>query len=293
MTTVTARIVVLLLAAAACSSAPPFDGRHAVGLPLAAPVSVPASFHAGVVFVPTRLDGRGPFQWVLDTGSTTSIVSERVADGTDLDVSRRSARVVTDAGTSEGVMRQAAVRDLRIGGVRFTGVEALVMDLAPMTRSAGRPVDGVAGTPLLRHHVWTIDASRRRVTAATGALDPAHPGAIPLTFTDGLPHLEVTVGGHTLRVLLDTGQGATLTLSDDDAARLRGAFDLVRETVGHAINGPVAHDVARLRGDLVVGPVVLTRPEILIGGVTRVGLGAFAGRSLTIDLARSRIAVGD
>lgn len=290
-------LAALLLPAAACAAPPrPFDANHPAiiePLPQGA-VEEPISVSQGVVLVQTRIDGRGPFVFALDSGSTTVVLDEDAADVLGAKVERRTGTIVTEAGRSDGTIRQTTLSDVRVGGARFRRVGALVMDLAPLSRGVGRRLDGILGAPLLARHVWTIDASRSVIRIEDSALpEPDGADVLALDAAEDLPAVEVTVAGERLLAIVDTGQRMALALAPEHASSLGPRLRVVGTSVGHVLDGEVKRDVARLAGTVRIGAIVLREPPVLLGQATRLGLDAFRGRSIAFDLANRRMRVAE
>ena len=284
----------LALAAGACAARRPFDARRAAkAVPFeAGAVEWPVRVVRGVVLVPTMIDGHGPFTFALDTGSTTIVVSESTADAAGLAVERRNGSIVTEAGRTDGTVVQAAIRELRVGQARFGRVAALVADLDGLSKGIGRPLDGILGMPVLTQHLWTFDPDRVVLLLEEGALPPPDGAEIlPLVLDDGLPALHIDVAGRPVTAIVDTGQRMALSLSLDDTALLRGSLRVIGDSVGQVLDGEVRRDVARLDGDVRIGPIVLRAPPVLLGRASRLGMTAFQGRTLTFDLANGRLRV--
>lgn len=284
-------LAALVLAAAACVSHPAFDAHGPVWVePLReGAVIVPATVTRGMVLVPTWIDGRGPYSFVLDSGASTVVVSERCADRAGLRVERREGTILTEAGHTDGAMLQASVRELRLGGARFRRLGVLVADLDGLSRGVGRAVDGLLGAPVMSHHLWTVDLDGGTVVIADGAL-PAADGVdiLPVTMDGGLPTLRIEVAGRALDAILDTGQRMAVALGPRDAAMLRPRLRVIGESVGHVLDGEVRRDVAQLDGDVRIGGISLRAPQVVLGQATRLGTAAFPGRILTFDLPNAR-----
>lgn len=288
-----ALVLTLVLAAlCACGTRRPFDARREPSpVPLEGQVvEVPVGVSAGVVLVPTMVDGRGPLWFVLDTGSTTVVVSEKAAELTGMRIETRRGSIVTEAGRSEGDVRQAMLREIRIGNASYRFPTALVMDLDGISRGIGRPVDGILGVPLMRAHLWEIDADGATLRIFDGDVAASGAGTIPLTMDDGLPTIPIDVAGTRMAAIVDTGQRMAVSVGPDDVGPVRPLLREIGESVGQVLDGEVRRPVARLDGDVVVAPdIVLRAPAILLGRATRVGMQSFAGRVLTFDMKNARM----
>ncbi len=188
--------------------------------------AVPIRLEAGLVFAEVRIDGQGPFTFILDTGATETVLTPRTARALGL----RTQPVTATQAT--GVVRSLAagaaeVRDLRV--FVFDPPQALSLRL-----DHGLDYHGLLGCSFLERFVTTLDYGARQVTfapvarrsaAAAGADEPVPPGAARVRFTlrDRLIHVPALVSAAgrsaTLPFLLDTG-AAEVVLRPAAATRL-------------------------------------------------------------------------
>jgi predicted aspartyl protease len=133
----------------------------------------------GSIVVPVTIAGAGPFRFVLDTGSTRTAVSQRLASSLRLPVVATS-KLVTPTGDQTELI--VALQGLALGGLAPTPVKALVSprdDLA-----AGRRVDGLVGQDVLAPLVYTIDYVRRHIVW-NWEPDSLTTTRLPLDYADG------------------------------------------------------------------------------------------------------------
>jgi len=186
-----------------------------------------------------KLDG---LSFILDTGTTNSVVDQKLAN---------RLRLQTRKGTILNFDRRmpvewANIPELQVGNLRATGLRVQVLNLAEYSEFAQK-VDGIIGLDLLnRSRKLTIDYEQRIVSfqlAGDGT------GERPLS---GYHLVPLVVQGLPLRVLLDTGlQGILLY-----RARLREGLPNMR-TEGKPANIAV---MGRIQG------VQAKLPGVQIGG---------------------------
>ncbi|HYE86509.1 MAG TPA: retroviral-like aspartic protease family protein [Vicinamibacterales bacterium] len=113
----------------------------------------------GSLVVPVTINGAGPYRFVLDTGSSRTVISTRLAVILRLQTLSASMMVTPSGRTAALIVR---LDGLAIGGRPAVNVSAAV---APHNRyAAGQAVDGLIGQDVLGHAVYTIDYQRRTVT---------------------------------------------------------------------------------------------------------------------------------
>lgn len=103
--------------------------------------------------VPVELDGRGPFNFVVDTGANRSVVSRELAAAIGLPSAGKAA-VHGIAGAQ--LTDLAAVRRLKVGEVSSS---KLTMPVLPRTLLGA---DGLLGVDMLKDRHVTLDFRRRR-----------------------------------------------------------------------------------------------------------------------------------
>jgi hypothetical protein len=147
----------LVVLAAAAIAAPPAaaagDGTRS------APATPFTSTRPGEVVVPVAIGDRGPFRFLLDTGSTHSAISERLAAELDAEP---VARTVMRAAGGPVACLVVALPAVTVGVATAAGITATV--LPPPAGSIIRvDLDGVLGQDFLSRVDFTIDYRRSRI----------------------------------------------------------------------------------------------------------------------------------
>ena len=161
-----------------------------------------------MVFVPVRLNGRGPFQFIVDTGATETIVTP---------VTARAAGIVIQP--YPGLQKKGFVGSLVTGRATVTNLEVYIFDppqALSLRLDEGINYGGILGYTFLRRFVTTIDYPRHVVCfqlPAAGNASPAASGefTIPFRLVERLIHVNGRVNrGGPLTFLLDTGSAEAL-----------------------------------------------------------------------------------
>ena len=112
----------------------------------------------GSIVVPVTIGGTGSYRFVLDTGSSRTVISTRLAKALRLPFVAKTV-MVTPAGRDEAYI--VRLERLAVEGGTGFNVAAAVM---PGDRyAAGQRVDGLIGQDVLSTLVYTIDYARRIV----------------------------------------------------------------------------------------------------------------------------------
>lgn len=157
--------------------------------------------------VPVRVDGAGPFQFVIDTGAERTVISRQVATRLGL----APGRTVTIAAMTGVVpVPTARIPSLQIDALRGTApIEA------PQLEGLHLGADGLVGLDSLADHSLLIDfdASEMHVRKSRRRDRGGRPGEIVVTAKSLLGRLVVTdarFAGKRISVVLDTGTSTSI-----------------------------------------------------------------------------------
>src|SRR6266436_1382668 len=107
-----------------------------------------------LILLPVQVNGRGPFQFILDTGAGTSLLSSELAK--QLEVKVVGSKEGQSAGGKVSVSL-AKVDSLAVGETKLHDVDVGVVDLAQIGKTVGAKIDGDLGYNFLKHFRVTID----------------------------------------------------------------------------------------------------------------------------------------
>jgi hypothetical protein len=248
-------------------------------------VSVAMSRVDGQVVVPVLVDGRGPFLFRIDTGSSVPVAIEATLAG-QLGLDDSNAAVTG-----------LAIERLELGGATFRDVAAAVH--APLGGAAaptGSPslVQGTLGFPFFRDVLLTIDYAAGTVELQQGSLSSETEGVVPLVGVLGTPQVPMQIGDHVYLARIDTG------FADNVALPLAAASE-VRTEATPAPVGRVQADgrsleasSARLVEPLFVAGRRYDRLPVLFADLPsgpRLGYGLLAYFTLTFDQAAGLVRI--
>lgn len=112
--------------------------------------------------VPVRINGQGPYPFVLDTGATVTCVDDELASSLSLPEVRGVVGTAAGVG-GQGGLSLVSVDSLSIAGVRAYELEACVIDLEHLS-GMGLELDGLIGLNVLMEFRVTLDFERNIVT---------------------------------------------------------------------------------------------------------------------------------
>lgn len=107
-----------------------------------------------LILLPTRVNGAGPFDFILDTGAGTSLLSTELAE--QLDIKTLGTKEGQSAGGKISVSL-AKLDSLALGQARIEEVEVGIVDLSHIAKTIGTKIDGDVGYNFLKHFRLAID----------------------------------------------------------------------------------------------------------------------------------------
>ena len=107
-----------------------------------------------LILVPVDVNGRGPFDFILDTGAGTSLLTPDLAK--ELNVEILGSKEGQSAGGKVAVSLGRAA-SLAVGGAQLDDLDLGIVDLAHIGATVGAKIDGDLGYNFLRHFRVTID----------------------------------------------------------------------------------------------------------------------------------------
>jgi predicted aspartyl protease len=107
-----------------------------------------------LILVPVAVNDEGPFDFILDTGAGTSLLSTELAK--KLDVKITGSKEGQSAGGKVSVSL-ARVDSLAVGETRLPDIDVGVVDLSHVGKTIGAQIDGDLGYNFIKHFRITID----------------------------------------------------------------------------------------------------------------------------------------
>jgi hypothetical protein len=254
----------------------------------AKPVAVlPFVLYDGRVFLPVRVDGRGPGQFQFDSAANSSCVSKRFGERIRL----KTGSIGTVSGAGDGSQTVALADDVSfaIGPLAYRSPRVALLDLDGLDQAMGRSSDGIIGRDFLERYVVAIDHAARTLTAyepcgfeyrGTGAV-------IPIEVVMGGPVIDVVLRMPdrpplAARILLDAPHAGPVVLTTPfvDRHNLLDSARLLTPTLLESTLMGVGGESAQLVGralSLEIGPFEFRSPVVFF---SRAKAGALAATAM-------------
>lgn len=210
------------------------------------------------MLAPVNVNGRGPFNFLLDTGANTSCVSHKLMEKLSL-TPHETARVHTVVGVRERPI--VTLDELQVGPRNRKRVRA------PALPIKGSEVDGVLGVDWLKGQRLVMDFKQMSMLITKSQNDESRPGkvvVVPARQRHGqLTIVDADLSGKRISAIIDSGAQGTLCNS-----KLR---DLVRAAEARKRGGGKAEPprmvaMETLAGEKFMGESVFL-PFLRLGGL--------------------------
>jgi hypothetical protein len=216
------------------------------------------------IYLAARVDGRGPYRFVFDTGGQ-ALVDPDVA--TSLGILKAGNANVTGAGAGTVAGGVAWVPKIQVAGATLMHQSAGILPLGQVMQAIeGVHIDGMVGYELAARYLVTIDYRDSTMTIALRR-PGVHPAGIPvpIVFDGSIPLVHAVVDGIPGVFDIDTGNRASLVLTAPFVAHhdlLAKYPSKVAGITGFGIGGPSRAKLTRVRSLQLGG---ITVPDVIAG----------------------------
>lgn len=230
-------------------------------------IEVPFEFYRNEIIVQVKINGQGPFNMMLDTGTNPSAIEVMTAKALGLKL-ESAGKPVTGGGTSANLAYATKLPLVELGGLAAKNVEALAVDLSKVSQGLGRRLDGALGQSLLNGRIVQIDYANRVVRfysqspIATQA-NTANLTVLPFHYNDDVLIDEVLVNGKKLVGNIDTGSSGLFSLTPAAVSYLGLKEDVSRGAVstGVGYNGAAENRQGKV-ANVTVGGISIDSPTV-------------------------------
>jgi len=255
------------------------------------------------VFVEVRLNGQGPFHFILDTGASGYALIDTAVRKLGLEMENAGE----DGGVGEKTVQvsRCHLAQLQLGAWQLDDLEAEVFPANDTTNVFGtKPVDGIIGLEVFDHFVVKQDYVQKVLTFTLPDKFNYHGAGVivPFDLPRQIPVVDAELDGIRGKFGVDTGARSSLLLYTPfvEQNHLREKYSAHLEGVtGWGIGGPVRSLLARAK-ELKIGTIVVRDPVIRLStqkqGLTTssamaglIGPDVLSQFDVTFDYSRSRI----
>lgn len=208
-----------------------------------------------LVIIPLTINGRGPFNFVLDTGVGIFLVTDpSLADTLRL----TNLKNITITGFGEGQQLNAYVcpsLEVRIGNHISSRMAAAILqeDAFDLSAYTGIPVHGLLGYEFFSSFVVKLSYSAKtlKVYSPEVLYIPRKGSKVPITVEEGKPYLNarIQLEGNSwikAKLIMDTGAGHPLSLETFEGRPFKVPEKNIRANLGVGLMGAISGYLGRV-----------------------------------------------
>lgn len=207
---------------------------------------IPFTKARGLVVLPVKINGKGPFNFILDSGVGNMVITNpKLKDSLNLQYLRK----IKLAGLGEGSDIDAfssPFLNVKIAGVQAKSISAAVLDddIFNLSSYAGIQVDGLIGYDFFKSFLVRIDFEDSILKVyknqVTRLIKKGH--KIPISIENNKPYIDVLVDAGAekkipLKMLLDSGSGNPLSLESYNNGNFPLPDKFVMANLGVGLSG--------------------------------------------------------
>lgn len=210
----------------------------------------------GRAVVDMKINGRGPYRFVLGTAANMSIIDSSLQQELALPIAK-DVRATTVGGQAAWIVRMV---ELRVSGAVISNSIAAVMPLKNFQSGPSMP-RGIISASVFQGALLTFDYPNHRILIQKGALGPADSQST-FEYAGTRPAVAVRIAGIETRARIDTGSSHGLTLPTHFLKQL----PLTTKPKGAGKTRTVAGDFS-VRKAQIKAPLEVGRYKIEVGEI--------------------------
>lgn len=113
-----------------------------------------------LVGVPVHINGKGPYEFVLDTGAGNTVLTPDLADQLGLEV--KPVEGIARGVGGDVQLKLAAADSLSVGEAKITNNQVVVIDLSKVSPKGGLIENGIIGFDFLKNFETVLDYPNKR-----------------------------------------------------------------------------------------------------------------------------------
>ena len=249
----------IILASALFFNLANLNAQNSIGFGLengADRVSLSFKSESNLMIVPIKINDQGPFNFILDTGSESGMIFDKLIIGENNLVNARTIPIYAADGNK--VTDLWVANDIRINfaGVHGKDQSMLVLqsNFVDIENVLGVEAHGILGSEIFNRFVVDIDYSERRInlTHPEDFKRPKKYKKIPIIIDNFRPYVNVDVKQKgeksiTVKLLIDTGASSALFLDAESNEDIVLPERTLEHTIGRGLAGIVKGKIGRVK----------------------------------------------
>jgi len=115
-----------------------------------------AGFDKPIIMIEAKVNGKGPFNFAVDTGASVTVISKQTAE--KLGISENPSKPKKGHCCSGEVdMSLSRVESVQVGDVEVRNIPVALMDLTTISKCVGTNLEGIIGHSFMKNYRILID----------------------------------------------------------------------------------------------------------------------------------------
>jgi hypothetical protein len=274
-------------------------------------VTIPFTLHRNLIVIPVQLNGKGPYNFLLDTGVGTALITNPALLDS-LGVVPGSEIRIAGAGSSLEDLKAYMVNNIvvEIPGATAPNLNMTFLseDVFNLSSYLGMPIAGLLGYQFFNSFVVRIDYSNSQLTLyppETFKYRKADGVSVPFELEGQRPYMYAltTMSGEkpiSTRLIIDTGAGHALSLEQNSHSGIKVPDPALRTQLGTGLSGSIMGYVGRISrfqiNKFVFNNMLTSFPDhadvaakVQVGRNGNLGNEVLKRFNLIIDYSRSKL----
>jgi hypothetical protein len=242
---------------------------------------IPFELHSNLIIVPVTVNQSDTLRFVLDTGVSTTIITDPAAIANQKLKFTRQVKLV-GAGDGQSLMASVSTGNtLKMGRMMatFQNLVVLESDILKLSEVVGTPIHGIFGYEVFNNFVVTIDFLNKELllySPQSYKYRPYKGDKYPIVIEETKPYTNIMAlveNGKTLplKVMIDTGAGHALLLDKFDNQQIKLPEKTIRTQLGRGLNGIISGSMGRIAkvrfGKHTLNNLIASYPDSLSFGM--------------------------
>lgn len=207
-----------------------------------------------LIIIPVYMNGKGPYNFILDTGVGPLIISDpTLADSLHL----KNLRPIKIAGLGKGDEIEAFVSaeiNLKLGNAEITRIPTAILkeDLFLLSNYVGMPIHGLLGYHFFKSFIVEIKYSEKKLTFYLPSYQRKIKGNfVNLELINDKPYATIMIespqfGRIPAKVLVDNGASHAVSLEILDEKPFQIPKESITANLGMGLGGPISGSIGRI-----------------------------------------------
>lgn len=211
---------------------------------------------SNLIIVPIKLNGKGPYNFILDTGSESGMVFDKWVIGENNLVNARTIPIYAADGNKVTDLWVANDLNIRLPGVHGKQQSMLVLqeNFIDIENVIGIDAHGILGSEIFNRFVVEVDYENKQLKLYEPESFKAPKGfkRFPITIEDFRPFIKAEVkqkgnNPEEVKLLIDTGASSALFLDAQNFDGIDMPKKTVKHTLGRALVGVIEGRIGRIK----------------------------------------------